>query len=227
MEAAALPRVGYATAEDYGDYDSPFTCLHPRGKQAPAARLALSALEIAYGRTGGPAWRQPTILAARGSVNAKTGAWTVTVSFSRRSLGGGGIAILPAAAAAQCPRGITSGGCVGPFVVDAAGVSRAARPSLTADGKGLLFKSRSLAAGASISHSRPTQVGYAYNVDSDITWPLHTVFSTHQAVSRFDRLHIPIRGFRADVVYGDRNSSINAMASGVQRLNATKRHTPA
>lgn len=50
LGAADLPRVGYASAEDIGEMNSPFGQYHPTRKQLPGARLAAAALNISYGR---------------------------------------------------------------------------------------------------------------------------------------------------------------------------------
>jgi len=48
MYATALPRVGVATAMDWGDPTSPFGDIHPRFKQIVGYRLHLAALAISY-----------------------------------------------------------------------------------------------------------------------------------------------------------------------------------
>jgi len=48
MYATALPRVGVATAMDWGDPTSPFGDIHPRFKQIVGHRLYLAALGITY-----------------------------------------------------------------------------------------------------------------------------------------------------------------------------------
>lgn len=49
LEALKLPKVGFATAVDLGDIDSPLGEVHPRDKQNVGLRLSLSARALAYG----------------------------------------------------------------------------------------------------------------------------------------------------------------------------------
>jgi sialate O-acetylesterase len=197
MAAAALPRVGYATAEDFGDLESPYECMHPRYKQAPAARLALSALDIAYARSDVTPWRLPTLAAAQG-LQTPEGEWEVRVSFSPESLSGGGIIIDDKADGAQCPPRLRPHGCARPTLICSDGSSHLASISLTEDGGGAAFKT---AAAGAPRRLRPTRVLYAHNTRSHMeSWPLYSLYSSHVVKTRYDRVLNPVRSFSAKVL---------------------------
>jgi hypothetical protein len=197
MAAAALPRVGYATAEDYGDRRSPYKCMHPRNKQAPAARLALSALDIAYGLKGATPWRMPMFEAAYGTVDPASCDWDVVVSFTNETLGrGGGVVVHPSAFPAQCPADVPASNCARPMIVGSDGSLHVATVVSSASGREVVF--RAAAAGAHRS-AAPARVLYAVMMESNNSWPLYSIYSTHVVTTRFDKVPLPARSFNGSV----------------------------
>jgi len=71
LAALTLPKVGFMSAVDLGDATSPFGDIHPRDKQTVGARLLLSALTIAYGRTqlSSPIYSGHVVLTNQNSVS--------------------------------------------------------------------------------------------------------------------------------------------------------------
>eukprot|EP00026_Physarum_polycephalum_P015203 Phypoly_transcript_15832.p1 GENE.Phypoly_transcript_15832~~Phypoly_transcript_15832.p1 ORF type:complete len:252 (+),score=21.24 Phypoly_transcript_15832:101-856(+) len=79
MSALSLPGVGYASAFDLGDPDSPFTSIHPRNKQAVGARLVNAARNLIYGEQD-LSWMGPFFHTATQSQKDRT--VTILVTFS-------------------------------------------------------------------------------------------------------------------------------------------------
>jgi len=95
LEALKLPRVGFATAVDLGDINSPLGEIHPRNKQDVGLRLSLSARAIAY--TEKVAYLGPTIETARVVSNGPN--VLVEISFTPESVESGLVIKAPPA----CP----------------------------------------------------------------------------------------------------------------------------
>ena len=76
LAALALPRVGFTTAVDTGDWSN----IHPPDKQNPSARLARQALVQAYGlREPAPADEFPVYSGSSATIDAATSKAVVTV----------------------------------------------------------------------------------------------------------------------------------------------------
>jgi sialate O-acetylesterase len=86
LDALALPNVGFATAVDLGDIDSPYGNIHPRDKEDVGRRLLLAGRAIAYGDTTiifkGP-------MASKFQVATTTPTASVTVTFENDTISGG------------------------------------------------------------------------------------------------------------------------------------------
>jgi len=79
LNALTQPKVGYASAVDLGDPDSPFGNVHPRDKQDVGKRLSVAVRSIAYGEPN-LVWVGPTFSSATISQSSTTA--TVTVTFN-------------------------------------------------------------------------------------------------------------------------------------------------
>jgi len=95
LEALKLPRVGFATAVDLGDFDSPLGESHPRDKQNVGLRLSLAARAIAYSEK--VAYLGPTIDSARVLSNGPN--VEVELSFTPESVESGLVLRTPP----ECP----------------------------------------------------------------------------------------------------------------------------
>ena len=181
FSAAALPRVGYATAEDIGDNLSPWQPWHPRSKQLPAARIAASALAIAYGMP--VAWEMPQ---AAGTAAAHGGGEiNVTVTFAH--LSGGQIEIDPSAASASCPLadGVALSACGFPTVFGSDGVAYNATLSLGPGDTAVVFSARA-----------PDGVAPAGVAYGDNSWPVLSIFSTEEVRTRWETVRLPALHFK-------------------------------
>jgi sialate O-acetylesterase len=78
LAALTLPYVGYASAIDLGDYQSPFGSIHPRDKQEVGKRLLAAGLNLAYNQTS-IVWQGPTFQTA--TISDGNSAASVTVTF--------------------------------------------------------------------------------------------------------------------------------------------------
>jgi len=100
--ALALPKVGLATAMDWGDPSSPFGDIHPRYKQVVGHRLSLAAQAIGYGAKVqylGPTATSYTVVTQSPSA-------VVRIEFEADSIGEG-LVITPKA----CDAGVTPEQC--------------------------------------------------------------------------------------------------------------------
>jgi sialate O-acetylesterase len=143
---------------------APFTPIHPRLKQLPAARLSTAALAQIYGQKA--PFLGPVATAAAFVGNSGNGAATVTVSF--QPLNQGPLANALVFHQSQCPtsEGIPANLCVGYSITGSDAIVYAATAKINRDGVSLTL-SAVLPQGVKVS-----SVQYAYGV-----WPVVTLYS--------------------------------------------------
>lgn len=114
--ALSLPGVGYASAVDLGDIDSPWGDVHFRDKQTSGARAASALLALAYGAGEAPpagAYPPPQFLAQTAYYDNATGVASIDVVFAAAAgaAPGAGALVLLANASVACPAAVAAENC--------------------------------------------------------------------------------------------------------------------
>jgi len=162
LSALALPYVGFTTAADLGDIDSPTGSIHPRNKQPLGSRLALSARAISYGESGliyqGP-------MASGFRVAQQDGTKVVVEVSFQLSTVGTGLMLKPA----ECPPQLIGSGQCGWYELqrpDRAWINATAM-SIHPDGSKILITVDNWPLGQNVDGVR-----YAY-----ATWPVCNLYN--------------------------------------------------
>lgn len=189
LAAADLPRVGYATAEDIGEMNSPFGQYHPTRKQLPGARLSAVALNISYGRA--VAWSAPVAAAATAVAALEGGSGPLAVRVTFDDVGPDGLRVAAPApeAACQVQYGVAPSACGWPTIIGSDGVPYNATLAVDASGAAVIFTAAGAPAGVA-----PAAVEYGLN-----EWPAVSIFRATPILTRWDAVFVPALHFNLSV----------------------------
>jgi sialate O-acetylesterase len=137
--ALALPAVGYASAVDLGDVDSPWGNVHFRDKQTSGARAAAALLALAYDAAQAPpglAYPPPQFFSQTAFFDNATGTASIDVVFAAAggAAPGAGELVLLANASVDCPASIAAENCTAFEVIGSDGNLYAAASAALAGG---------------------------------------------------------------------------------------------
>jgi hypothetical protein len=156
--ALTLPNVGYGTAIDIADPQSPFTAIHPRNKKLVGERLAAAALSILYNQS--TPYKMPSFASA--SVSRQGQLVTVTVSFDDVPT-----TLVAHADHCEVELGVPEGECGFPTIWGSDGRAYNASIAIGAEGKVVVLS-------ANTSTTDVTVAAHSYGFN---TFPVNLVFS--------------------------------------------------
>jgi sialate O-acetylesterase len=187
LAVSGLPYVGYASAEDIGEMNSPFGEYHPTRKQLPGARLAAAALNITYGLP--VAWTAPNATVAVALPRAGGAPLAVRVAFS--GVGSDGLIVNEPAPSTSCQVefGVAPSACGWPTIVGSDGSSYNASLTVDATGEAVIFSAPTAPQGV-------TAAGVQYGLND---WPAISIFRAAPIITRWESVYVPAAHFNLTI----------------------------